>query len=573
MPPNARENTPLVKRALVSVYDKNRLTEFCKVLSDEFGAEIVSTGGTADLLFQSGLSVTRVEDVTGSPEMLGGRVKTLHPAIHAAILADRDNPDHVRQLSASSIDPIDLVVVNLYPFDATVADSHCTFEAAIDIIDIGGPCMLRAAAKNHKHVLAVHDPATYDVVIQVLRSRSTEQLASLRIRLARSAFEKTSAYDRCVADYLAKRSIDLPADGDDPLFEFPAVADLWPLRYGENPHQPGALRRIPAETKREPGDEAVVAAAPPNENMSFNNYVDADAALALCKDLARAAAASELGNANANALPKFNASFIKHTNPCGCAVDDDPVDAYRKAYLGDPRAAMGGILAFSFPVNEQLASIIMETYHRWGKAAGAGGFFVEVLVAPAVDDQARQIIQTRNPWGRRVRIIEVGNLSAPPDPHRPEFRRIAGGVLFQSRDLSVDDPESWRVVTRRAPTDRESADLRQAWIICKHTRSNAVTLTRDAMLIGNGPGQSSRLMSCRLAAWSAQNNGHAHALRGAAAASDAFFPFRDGPELLIEAGVRAIIQPGGSKHDDDTIAACNQRDVAMVLTGTRHFRH
>jgi phosphoribosylaminoimidazolecarboxamide formyltransferase/IMP cyclohydrolase len=295
--------------------------------------------------------------------------------------------------------------------------------------------------------------------------------------------------------------------------------------------------------------------------MSYNNYADASAAQELCAELTRA----KPGNAIV--------CFVKHTNACGVAVDADPVEAYRRAYLGDPNAAMGGILAVNFAVTPRFAEAAMETYQRWGKAAGAGGFFVEVWLAPAFDDPAVQVIRTKKEWGQRVRLLAVGDMGTPPDPNELDYKRIAGGMLVQTRDLVGLNEEQWKVVTKRPPTEAEMSDLRLAWLVCKHTKSNAITICRDGMLLGNGAGQMSRVMSCRIATWLAQENGHADQLRGAVAASDAFFPFRDGPDILMDAGVTAVIQPGGGKRDEDTVQACDERGSAMIFTGTRHFRH
>jgi phosphoribosylaminoimidazolecarboxamide formyltransferase/IMP cyclohydrolase len=300
--------------------------------------------------------------------------------------------------------------------------------------------------------------------------------------------------------------------------------------------------------------------------MSFNNYVDGAAALELCKELTRC-------DTHVQEHPQPTCVFIKHTNACGVGIASDPTEAYRRAYLGDPNAAMGGILACNFPIDGDFATEVMASYARWGKDAGAGGFFVEVWIAPSFDDGAREIITTSKPWGKRVRLQEVGDLTLPVDQHDLDYRKIGGGMLVQSRDTLGLNEREWQVASKRAPTDREMVDLRLAWLVCKHTKSNAITLCRDNMLIGNGAGQMSRVMSCRIARWLAEDNGHADKLRGAAAASDAFFPFPDGPNALMEAGITAIIQPGGSKRDEDTIKACNDRDVAMIITGTRHFKH
>lgn len=889
-----------IKRALISVYDKTGIVDFARALYDEFGIELISTGGTAKVLKDAGLPVTLVEDITGFPEMLDGRVKTLHPKIHAAILADRDNPEHMRQLAEQGIEPIDMVVVNLYPFEQTIAKPGCTLDEAIEMIDIGGPCLLRAAAKNHKHVLVLMDAEDRDNALSWMRGPEgglTEQgWKKVRRDYAEMAFERTSRYDARIVEYLSRggrRAIH---------------ASLQSLRYGENPHQTGwggPLAETPAPIP--------VRGIPPSDwqprplpwagfglsvdcpvEVSFNNYMDASAALELCAELTRAGLRAPLSIAGSTsdrtpgpprqavwhrpmagepgepvakprkptkpqqpgssrrriddetatrrnlphiqrpgatyfitfrthqgqfspqerdlvmdcclfadrrqhclhaavcmpnhvhllltpleagprqwhalteilhdlkgnigrrvaesrgrpgavlqdesfdhiirnrddffetleyirtnperakltadgaypwlvveeepdwdagtragvvdlkhrfmvhrlgdrawherlapshpetpvggpasespgrsasdhrplagatltsgATPAIGATpaaeatpatvtvaaacFIKHTNACGTAVarpgDVTPqglrearVAAYRRAYLGDPNAAMGGILAVNFPVDAAFAAVVMETYARFGKPlkdaghpAAPGGFFVEVWLAPHFTPDAVAVIRgtydpaTAQPepgeprleptpdaplpkkdWGQRVRLLAVGDLSVEPDPGEMDFKRIAGGVLMQTRDLVGLNEDQWQVVTERAPTEQEMNDLRLAWLICKHTKSNAITICRDGMLLGNGAGQMSRVMSCRIATWLARENGHEALLKGAVAASDAFFPFRDGPDLLIDAGVTALIQPGGSKRDADTIAACNERGVAMIFTGTRHFRH
>jgi phosphoribosylaminoimidazolecarboxamide formyltransferase/IMP cyclohydrolase len=551
-----------IRRALISVYDKTGIVDFARALHGEFGIEIISTGGTAKTLREAGIPVTLIEDITGFSEMLDGRVKTLHPKIHAAILADRDNPEHMRQLAAAGVEPIDMVVVNLYPFERTVADPNCTFEQAIEMIDIGGVALLRAAAKNHRHVLVISDAATYNLALCVLRQPEPSQFR--RQLLAQRALLATCAYDGRISEWLGSRAPEgLPRV---------RVLRLWEqlvARYGENPHQRGAVYdRWPNERpNRMFRDDN--AAAP---TASFNNYLDADAALGLCAELARRGS--------------VNCCFIKHTNPCGVGTTEDPLDAYRRAYLGDPNAAMGGILACSFPVDAAFAVAVMETYDRFGKPlkeAGAthapGGFFVEVWLAPHFDDAAVEIIRGKRSggpqkkWGENVRLLAVGDVAAPPDPDELQYRSIAGGMLVQTPDLVGLNEDQWKVVTQRAPTEAETADLRLAWLIAKHTKSNAISIVKDGMLLGNGAGQMSRVMSCRIATWLAKENGHAEQLPGSVAASDAFFPFADGPQLLIDAGVTALIQPGGSKRDADTIKLCDERGIAMIFTGTRHFRH
>ncbi len=571
-----------IQRALIAVYDKTGVAEFARALADEFGIEIISTGGTAKHLRAAGVPVTLVEEVTGFPEMLDGRVKTLHPAIHAAILADRDNPDHLRQLSEQGIRPIDMVVVNLYPFEKTVADPNASPADAIEMIDIGGPCLLRAAAKNHEWVLPLCDPADFALVLSILRAAGgvTRRFAAER---AQCVFDLTRGYDLEVAAYLFR----LFGEGPPPQPNVPRTSGIparisgllkerVALRYGENPHQCAGL--FDADSflppgRRNCGPMLRGLALPGSAPISFNNCLDADAALGLCAELTRAGNLEPPPNAPRGSTPPAVALFVKHANPCGVGVAADPIEAYRRAFLGDPNAAMGGILACNFDVTPLFAEFVLETYERFGKSAGAGGFFVEVWLAPDFDPAAVDIIRTRKKWGANVRLLAVGDLTAAPSPDEYVYRSIAGGMLVQTPDLVGLNEEQWRVVTKRPPDEREWADLRLAWLVAKHTRSNAISLCRDGMLIGNGAGQMSRVMSCRVATWLARDNGHGDRLRGAAAASDAFFPFRDGPDLLLEAGVTAIIQPGGSKRDAETIAACDDRGAVMIFTSTRHFRH
>ncbi len=551
-----------IRRALISVYDKTGIAEFARALVEEFGIDILSTGGTARLLQNEGIPVTLVEAVTGSGEMLDGRVKTLHPNIHGAILADRDNPEHMGQLEEHGIEPIDMVVVNLYPFEKTVAEPGCTKEQAIEMIDIGGPCLLRAAAKNHRHVLVVSGSAEYGLTLDRLRNWSDEATRADALSAgAFGAFQSTCGYDAEIAQWLSDRD-----ESGASVFKVQGHYRRGRTRYGENPHQQGEVLK-PIDGHAEFDLTTAGAERRGGGELSFNNYADASAALELCAELSRA-----FGGACC--------VFVKHTNSCGVAVHEDRVEVYRKAYLGDPNAAMGGVLAVNFHVDAAFAEAVMETYQRWGKplkqakrGGGPGAFFVEVWVAPSFDEEAVNVIRTRKKWGERVRLLELGDMSIEPDAGELDRKRIAGGLLVQTRDLVGLDEELWKVVTKRRPTDVEMADLRLAWLVCKHTKSNAITICKDGMLLGNGAGQMSRVMSCRIATWLAEENGHGEALTGSVAASDAFFPFRDGPEGLMEAGVRAIIQPGGSKRDSDTVAACDEREVAMVFTGTRHFKH
>lgn len=557
-----------IRRALLSVWDKSGIVEFARALHAEFAVELLSTGGTAQTLRDAGIPVTLIEDLTGFPEMLGGRVKTLHPAVHAGILADRANPDHLRQLAQAGIAPIELVVVDLYPFEQAIAAPGCTPEQAIEMIDIGGVALLRAAAKNHQHVVAIATVAGRERLLACMRSSGAGPDAMFRAEMAFEALREVTRYDAQIAAWLAARAA-LPG----------YIVHEWrsrgALRYGENAHQAAELC---ATFDSAAGPNLARAAVPPTAAavaaqpaLSYNNYLDADAALGLCAELTRAAGA-------APAAPAV--VFVKHNNPCGAAVQADRFAAYRQAYLADPNAAMGGVLAVNFEVDAEFAAAVMETYDQLGrplKEAGApfapGGFFVEVWLAPQFHPQAVALIRARKKWGENVRLLGVGEMRTAPAADARQQRTIAGGLLLQTPDLAGLDEGQWRIASRRPPSAAELDDLRLAWLICKHTRSNAISIVRDGMLLGNGAGQMSRVMSCRVATWLARENGHAGRLPGSVAASDAFFPFADGPRLLIEAGVRAIIQPGGSKRDDETLALCDAHDVALILTGTRHFRH
>ncbi len=567
-----------IKRALISVYDKTGVVEFAQGLT-ELGVEIISTGGTAKLLKENNVPVTMVEELTDFGEMLDGRVKTLHPKIHAAILADRDNPEHMRQLKEQGIKPIDMVVVNLYPFAKTVADPDCTFEQAVEMIDIGGPCLLRAAAKNHKNVWVLSEPRLYDEFLAMKREKNQnirftpDEECDSRRTFAELAFRTTSTHDEAIQAYFLGFRVDATKQSFSRSLGIPPVwAELLrlaeELRYGENPHQYGALCRVGGGPgKGRVSDSRFIPTEREQSDLSFNNYVDASAAMELCSELSRAYARDTQPAAASCCV------YIKHTNACGVGLAKDPTEAYRRAYVGDPHAAMGGVLGVNFNVDALFAEAVMDSLQRWGKAAGAGAFFVEVWLAPSFGDAAVEIIRTRKKWGQRVRLLSVGDISEPPDPDEMDLEKIAGGLLMQRPDLLGLNEEEWKGVTQRHPTKQELHDLRFAWLVCKHTKSNAISICRDGMLLGNGAGQMSRVMSCRIATWLANENGHAEQMQGSAAASDGFFPFRDGPDLLIKAGVKAIIQPGGSKRDEETITACNENDVAMVLTGTRHFKH
>ncbi|MHC4441086.1 MAG: bifunctional phosphoribosylaminoimidazolecarboxamide formyltransferase/inosine monophosphate cyclohydrolase [Planctomycetota bacterium] len=772
-----------IKRALIAVFDKTGIAEVARTLVEEFGIEILSTGGTARHLSQAGIPVTMVEEVTGSPEMLDGRVKTLHPMIHGALLADRDNPDHMRQLAEHAIEPIDMVVVNLYPFEKTIEKPDCTFEQAIEMIDIGGPCMLRSAAKNHKHVVVIPDPRFAHDVMTELREKGDVSQETRKV-LAAEVFKTVAKYNTVINWYLSRDEGPLPSQLSK------AFTLARKTRYGENPAQAAAAYRLVTPEK---GEANLLDSMQTPETvdplihgqMSFNNYMDGDSALSLIKELTRASEAlwhrrlagenywgtgvspmnnlkpvseelftrrnlphiqkpgktyfvtfrikegelpqqarglvldacqywhgkkmnlhiaivmpdhvhllltpfiyEETGDAvslgellhsiksysahqvnkllgrsgplwldenwdrivrnereftekweyidtnpsrkglseqypwilssqtrfeetgyikahrrdagatpkeevqrrDAGATPKeevqrrdagatqeiYAVAFIKHTNACGCAIGPDPVEAYRRAYLGDPIAAAGGVLCMNFPVNRQIADVVMNSFKSWGKAAGSAFFKLDVWIAPSFDDEAVRLITTpteKRKWGASCRLLAVGPMNTPPDQKELDYKKITGGMLIQQRDLIGLNQDQWKIVSKRPPTETELADLHFAWLICKHTKSNAITVCKDGMLLGNGAGQMSRVKSCDLAIQLARENGHTDKLDGAVAAGDAFFPVPDGPQKLIDAGITAIIHPGGSNRDQESIDVCDATNIAMIMTGTRHFKH
>lgn len=516
-----------VQRALLSVSDKRGLTEFARALHEEFGIELLSTGGTAAALRDAGLPVTDVSVVTGFPEMMDGRLKTLHPKIHGALLARRDDPGHIAAMREHGIQPIDLVVVNLYPFERTVAQPAVTFEEAIENIDIGGPAMIRSAAKNHRWVLVVTSPERYEKVLGDLREHGGSSCGKHRLKQAQRAFAHTAEYDSVIANYLASSG---GIDSGGMVLNLHKALDL---RYGENPHQKATLL-----VGKKPGEASVAFARQLHgKALSYINLLDADAALAAVKELESPAAC-----------------IVKHASPCGYATANDLADAFGKAYEGDPLAAFGGIVAFNQPVNLAAASAITSIDK-----------LLEVIVAPSYDDDALKLLRER--W-KNVRLLEVGPVESRVDPEEFHMHKIVGGYLVQQRDAAGFDTGAAKVVSRRTPTDAEMADLKVAWLACKHVKSNAIVLARDGMTVGIGGGQVDRVGAARIAI--AKAGGRA---RGSVAASDAFFPFPDGPQLLLDAGVTAIIHPGGSVRDQETLDLVNRFDAAMLLTGRRHFRH
>ena len=516
-----------VSRALLSVSDKSGIVEFARALA-ALGVQILSTGGTAKLLEKEGIAVTEVSAYTGFPEMLDGRVKTLHPKIHAGLLARRDDPGHLAALRSAGIPPIDLLVVNLYPFQASVADPDCSFEEAIENIDIGGPALLRAAAKNHAGVGVVVDPADYARVLEEMRSSGGISEAT-RFALAKKVFAHTAAYDGAIANYLSS------LDAGRRRREYPDVlslqfARLQDLRYGENPHQSAALYR----DERPVAGSLATCRQLQGKELSYNNIADADAAWECVKSFAEPACV-----------------IVKHANPCGVATGASLAAAYEKAFKTDPVSAFGGILAFNRALDRAAAE-------------AASQQFAEVIVAPRVEPDAQEVFAKK----ANVRVLEVP-LSHDVQAH--DYKRVGGGLLVQTTDAKAVRRDELKVVTKKPPTESQWSDLLFAWRVAKFVKSNAIVFCRDGMTLGVGAGQMSRVDSSRLAAMKAQ--AAKLSLAGSVVASDAFFPFRDGLDVVAEAGAAAVIQPGGSVRDDEVIAAADERGVAMVLTGVRHFRH
>jgi phosphoribosylaminoimidazolecarboxamide formyltransferase/IMP cyclohydrolase len=521
----------IIKRALISVSDKTGVVEFARGLR-ELKVEILSTGGTAKLLADNGIPVIEVSDYTGFPEMLDGRVKTLHPKIHGGILGRRDRDSHVSAMRDRNIPPIDLVAVNLYPFEETVARKDCDLTQAIENIDIGGPTMLRAAAKNHSAVTVVVDNGDYPAVLAEMKKNRGAVGADLRFRLATKAFEHTARYDGAIANYLGS----LQQDGSRAPFPHTynqQFVHAMGLRYGENPHQRAAfyVEHHPAE--------ACVATARllQGKELSFNNIADADAALECVKSFDETACV-----------------IVKHANPCGVAIADSPLDAYKHAYITDPTSAFGGIIAFNRPLDAATAKSILERQ------------FVEVIIAPSINEDAKPVLAAKP----NVRVLESGAWSNTR-PAGLDFKRVSGGLLVQDRDNGMVATKDLKVVTKRAPNEQELRDLLFAWKVVKFVKSNAIVYCKDGRTIGVGAGQMSRVYSARIASIKATDAGLE--VRGNVMASDAFFPFRDGLDQAADVGVTAVIQPGGSMRDQEVIDAANQHGIAMVFTGMRHFRH
>ncbi len=538
-----------IRRALISVFDKTGIEDFAKSLAD-MGVEIISSGGTAKAIEAAGIKVRYVKEWTGFPEMLGHRVVTLHPKVHGGILALRDDPEHLADIEKFDLELVDMVCVSLYPFEKAVAKEGCTLADAVEMIDIGGPTMVRAAAKNHRYVTVVTDTAQYDELLGELKSNNCETSPAIRQKFARQAFSLTCAYDTAISSYLAEQMDEKFPDRIS--FSYQKSSEL---RYGENPHQASAFYAAP-----DVDVEPCIARAKliGGKAISYNNYFDANGALELVKDFDEPAVA-----------------IIKHANPAGCAIDTDLVEAYRKAYYGDVNAAMGGIVAVNRPVTCELASAITETYKRWGKDAGAGGFFAEIILAPSFEDGALDIIKARDGWGSEVRLLEVGPLDAKQNKEK-FLKFVVGGLLVQDRDLLGLNTDDWKVVTKRQPSEQELADLKFAWLVCKHVKSNAIVLAKDQALLGAGAGQMSRVNSAFLAGQIAKQYAGAkgdYDTAGCALASDAFFPFPDSLDWAKDAGATAVIEPGGAKKDQDVIAYADKLGLAMIFTGARHFYH
>jgi phosphoribosylaminoimidazolecarboxamide formyltransferase/IMP cyclohydrolase len=525
--------------ALLSVSDKTGVVDFARELS-ALGVKLLSTGGTAKLLADASLPVTEVAEHTGFPEMLDGRVKTLHPTIHGGLLARRDVPEHMQALATHGIATIDLLVVNLYPFEATIAKPGCTLEDAIENIDIGGPAMVRSAAKNWKDVAVLTEASQYEGVLGELKASGAVSAAT-KFALSVAAFNRISNYDAAISDYLSS----LQPDGT--RSAFPAQSNgrfvkLQDLRYGENPHQAAAFYR---DLNPAPGS-LVMAEQLQGKELSYNNIADADAAWECVKSFS---ASDSLAAC----------VIVKHANPCGVALGDDPAAAYAKALKTDPTSAYGGIIAFNCTLDQAGAELVAKQ-------------FLEVLIAPAYTPEALAVLAAK----KNTRVLKI---ALPPGGATPwqrgrnahDTKRVGSGLLIQTADDHEITRADLKVVTKLAPTPAQIADLLFAWKVAKYVKSNAIVFCGDSMTLGVGAGQMSRVDSSRIASIKAENAGLS--LKGSAVASDAFFPFRDGLDVVVDAGAACVIQPGGSMRDDEVIAAADERGIAMVLTGVRHFRH
>lgn len=529
-----------IQRALISVSDKTGIEEFAREL-ESTGVEILSTGGTFAALQKAGVAVREVAEYTDFPEIMNGRVKTLHPKIHGGILALRDEATHLQAMDDHGIPPIDLVAVNLYPFEDTVARKGVSREEAVEQIDIGGPSMVRSAAKNHRFVTIVTDPADYGRIADEMKGNDGCTGLELRRELAAKAFSLTARYDTAIAGWLFARELeDDRVESAYPGSFAMAGTKAMDLRYGENPHQTAAFYRLSGR------DEPSVANAKVlnGKALSYNNLVDLDAALSLAKE-----------------FDEPFACVIKHTNPCGAAVAADVGSALFEAWKGDPVSAFGSVLAFTRPVTLEAAEFLV-----------SGNRFVEAIIAPSIDEDAFELLTKKPKWGRSVRLLACGPLdrggSDARDATDVEVKKMVGGFLLQGRDLAIEGPEAFDAVSQAKPTDEQRTELHFANRIAKHVKSNAIVLTKNGRVLGVGAGQMSRVDSVRLALAKAGEEA-----KGSVLASDAFFPFPDGVEVAMEAGVAAILEPGGSVRDQEVIAACDRAEVPLVFTGARHFRH
>lgn len=538
-----------IERALISVTDKTGIVEFAHALVENFGVEVISTGGTAKVLEEAGIPVTPIEEFTGFPEMMDGRVKTLHPKVHGGLLARRDSKKHMAEAEEHGIQMIDLVCVNLYEFEKTVAQPDVTFEDAIEHIDIGGPSMLRSAAKNNDSVTVVCDPADYDAILEEMHVHGGATTKNTRRRLAAKVYTRTAAYDTAISMWLNTylELQDEAIDPDDP-FDIPSVfgmqlTKVQDLRYGENPHQTAAVFRFGSDFEQlgSSPNPLVGAEQIQGKELSYNNFLDADAAW--------------------NAVREFDEPavvILKHQNPCGSAVAGDVTTAYDRAFACDPKSAFGGIIA----VNREVPLSLVEHFADVNKQ------FVEVLIAPSYTPEAlERLIRRQN-----LRVLATGGAEGHA---KLELRSVDGGMLVQCVDTVDEDPSEFTCPTSRKPTDQEMRDLLFAWNVVKTVKSNAILVAKDQAGIGMGPGQPNRVDSALLACERAEDACERMGVEptGFVAASDAFFPFRDNVDVLAEHGVTAIIQPGGSVRDDESIKACDDHDIAMIFTGTRHFRH
>lgn len=521
---------PQVKRVLVSVTDKSGVADFARALVDEFGAEIISTGGTARALKDAGVPVTPIDDVTQFPEMMDGRVKTLHPRVHGGLLAKRGNEAHMAQAAEHGIEMIDMVVVNLYAFEKTVK-SGADFGTCIENIDIGGPSMLRSAAKNFESVAVVTRPDSYDAILAEMRANDGATTRDTRAKLALDVFETTAAYDGAIAAWMAGQ-LEGAGDAVYPANRSVRLTKVQDLRYGENPHQTAAFFR---RDDFAPADFSLAHAHQhQGKEMSYNNYLDTDAAWAAVREFERPACV-----------------IVKHLTPCGVCQDDDLVAAYTRAHECDPVSAYGGVMAFNRPVTSDVVVAIFDNKQ-----------FVEVIIAPEFAGDVLEMYSTK----KNARLLSTGGVN--PAGGEVEYRSVEGGLLAQDSDAVAEDPATFTVPTKRQPTDAEMQELLFAWKVCKSVKSNAISITKDHATVGVGGGQPNRVNSARIAVDQAGQKA-----QGAVAASDAFFPFRDGFDILAEAGVTAVIEPGGSIRDEEVIAAADEQGVALVFTGHRHFRH